>query len=114
MMKMKKIRMKQTLTLRKCPAEDRALREQLRTLKSCEEDTKSAVISWGNQAVQMLFSPSQEISESDPTVKGHWGIQRSEYWISINWKHESIAQEWPKESSVVVKIKGLGAGKALL
>jgi hypothetical protein len=43
-------------------------------------------------------------------IKKHWSIPRKVYWLQINGKHKSKIQDWPKESLVVIKIRGLGAG----
>jgi hypothetical protein len=86
------------------------LREQLSILKGREEDTKSAVISWERQSARTFFSPDHAVAEFERKIKDHWGMPRRVYWLCINEQHESQMKEWPEESSVVIKIKGLGAG----
>jgi hypothetical protein len=40
----------------------------------------------------------------------YWSISRKIYWLQINGRHESQIQEWLKESSIAIKIRGLGGG----
>jgi hypothetical protein len=43
-------------------------------------------------------------------IKKHWSITRKVHWLQVNGKHESQITEWPKESAVEIRIRGLGAG----
>jgi hypothetical protein len=84
------------------------LRNQVSILRSHCADTKSALVSWNGQTKQMFFNPDHAIEELTSQIKNHWGIPRKVYWLQINGNHESQVQCWPKESSVVVKVTGLG------
>jgi hypothetical protein len=84
---------------------------QLTTLKSCCSETKSALVTWSNQTKQMFFNPDHASEELSAQIHKHWGIPKKVYWLQINGVHESQVRDWPSESSIAIKVRGLGAGK---
>jgi hypothetical protein len=86
------------------------LKDQLQALKQLKEEMKSALITWGSQVKQVFFKEAEEISVIQRAIKNHWNIPRHFYWLQVNGKHECQVTVWPQESSIVIKIRGLGAG----
>jgi hypothetical protein len=86
------------------------LRDQVSTLRSDSAETKSALVSWNNQTKQMFFNPEHAIEKLSTQIKKQWGIPREVYWLQVNGIHECQTKDWPSESSIVLKVRGLGAG----
>jgi hypothetical protein len=87
-----------------------SLKDRLLLLKEYWKETNSALVSWGNQTKQLFFHPENALEEIKWQIKKHWSIPRKFYWLQINGRHESQITDWPRESSIEIKIRGLGAG----
>jgi hypothetical protein len=87
------------------------LKTELVSLKESMKGMKSALISWGKHSKQIIFEETCAIGTVTRQIKRLWNIPRKIYWLQINGRHESQIQEWPKESSIVIKIRCLGAGE---
>jgi hypothetical protein len=83
----------------------------LTTLREKSDGMKSVLITWGNHTKQVFFDESNAIPGITRKIKEVWSILRKIYWLQINGRHESQIHEWPRESSVVVKVRGLGEGE---
>jgi hypothetical protein len=91
-------------------SESGELKAEFRALKEGLSETKSALISWGNQTKQIFFEKAQAIPTITRKIKDMWGMSRKFSWLRINWKHESQVTDWPRESFIEILIRGLGAG----
>jgi hypothetical protein len=87
------------------------LRDRVSLLKRCHAEMKSALVTWNRQTKQMFSHPSRAIEELTRQIKNHWSIPRKIYWLQVTGKHESQIHDWPAESSVFIKVRGLGAGR---
>jgi hypothetical protein len=86
------------------------LRNQVSILRSHCAETKLALVSWNGQTKQMFFRPENALEDLSAQIKRQWAIPRKVYWLQVNGIHESQISDWPAESSVVVKVRGFGAG----
>jgi hypothetical protein len=87
------------------------LKESLAKLRKESSETKSAIISWGNQSRQIFFEEPEAIPAITQKIKDCWAIPRKVYWLQINGQHEERITSWPKQSTILINIRGLVAGE---
>jgi hypothetical protein len=86
------------------------LSSQLSTLRKSIPDTHQAIITFQRQSIHMFFSPENAIADFKRKVKELWNIPVKLYYLLVNGVHESLIHSWHAVTSVIVKIRGLGAG----
>jgi hypothetical protein len=84
---------------------------QLSVLRRAIPNTLQAMITFQRQSVQMFFSPENAIADFKRKVKELWNIPTKMFYLLVNGVHESLVNPWNSVSSVLVKIRGLGAGQ---
>jgi hypothetical protein len=94
-----------------CTVEE-SLRSELVKSRHVIPDTLLAIISFGNQSVQLFFSPEHALEDFRRKVEELWNIPEKMFYLLVNGKHESrIGVDFPPRSLVRVCIKGLLGGE---